>query len=254
MKLKTLCQTLDLYLSLRDFEDISQNGLQVENEVPTIRKVAFAVDACVQTIEAAAACGAQMLICHHGLFWGRSELLRDQHYQRIKLLLHHNIALYAAHLPLDAHPKVGNNAVLAKRFKLQKTRPWGTFRDQTIGIRGTLPRPLRANTVAKKIQQHLEPFGGQTRLFGDAKRMITEMAIITGDAAQDIRKASRAGIDLLLTGETDHVATLIAREAKTTLICGGHYATEVFGVRALADYLEQHHALHTHWIEAPTYV
>ncbi|MCK6510305.1 Nif3-like dinuclear metal center hexameric protein [Myxococcota bacterium] len=253
IKLPALCEYLDGFLQIKAFRDIAQNGLQVEG-AEEVRHIAVAVDARQQTFQQAAACGAQLLICHHGLFWGRSELLCGTHYQRIKTLIHNDLGLYAAHLPLDAHLEVGNNAVLARALQLQDLEPWGDYKGQTIGIRGHLPRAIKTTTFVDRVAQTLRPFDGFAKLFGQGKPSIREIAILTGDAAMDIHQAAQDGIDLLLTGETNHVAAVMAHELPTYLLCGGHYATEVWGVRALADHLKARFDLHTTFLHLPTQV
>jgi dinuclear metal center YbgI/SA1388 family protein len=251
--LDKLCSYLDDYLQLRLFRDISQNGLQVHCSRP-IEHIALAVDARQESFRQAAAIGAQLVLCHHGLFWGRSELLVGTHYQRIKALIEHDIALYAAHLPLDAHPHVGNNAILARQLGLHDLKPWGDYKGQVIGIRGTLTRPTKPTTFAERVAKILQPFDGMARLFGQGRKTIQEIAIITGDAALDIHQAAASGIDLFLTGETNHIAASIADELSIYLLCGGHYATEVWGVRALGEHLCERFNLQSTFLHIPTHV
>ncbi len=253
IKLHALCEYLDGFLQIKAFRDVSQNGLQVEGS-EEIRHIAVAVDARQQTFQQAADCGAQMLICHHGLFWGRSEVLCGAHYQRIKTLIQHDIALYAAHLPLDAHKEVGNNAVLAETLQLQDLQPWGDYKGQSIGIRGRLPRAMKVERFVERFAQTLRPFDGFAKLFGHGKPSIRDIAIVTGDAAMDIQQAANDGLDLMITGETNHVAAVMAHELSTYLLCGGHYATEVWGVRALAEHLHARFDLHTTFLHLPTHV
>ncbi|MCB9643165.1 MAG: Nif3-like dinuclear metal center hexameric protein [Myxococcales bacterium] len=253
ISLSELCEYLDRYLNLKMFRDMSQNGLQVEG-AQQIEHIALAVDARQQTFEQAAACGAQMLLCHHGLFWGRSELLRGHHYKRIKMLLQHDIALYAAHLPLDAHPEVGNNVVLAHELQLQDLQPWGDYKGQTIGIRGRLARAMKVERFAERFEKVLAPYDGFSKLFGQGKSSIRDIAIITGDAAMDFFQAANDGLDLLITGETNHIVAMVADELGAYLLCGGHYATEVWGVRALGKHLEEKFGIQTTFLHVPTYV
>ncbi len=152
-----LCQYLDEYLQFEFFpRDISQNGLQVEGP-DTIRTIAVAVDARTQTLQAAAELGADWLLVHHGIFWGRSELVRGPHYRRLKICMENNLGLYAAHLPLDAHMEVGNNAVLGNKLGLENIRSWGKYKGQTLGVRGSLPTPIPLKDFLKKSQSVLEP-------------------------------------------------------------------------------------------------
>lgn len=252
VKLRKLCRYLNEYLVFEEFpRDISQNGLQVEGP-DNVTKIAFAVDARTDTFAAAADAGAQLLIVHHGIFWGRSELLVGPHFRRVKTLLDRGVGLYAAHLPLDAHPEVGNNAVLAEKLGLQKLRPWAKYKGQTIGVRGALPKAVALSTFLKKATEVLEPEGGTVQHFGRGPKQVRNIGIITGDAANEIPRAAASGLDLLLTGEPSHVFVVSADEHEVHLVCGGHYATETFGVKALASHLEQKFNVETEFIHLPT--
>ncbi len=252
VKREKLCRYMNEYLVFEDFpRDISQNGLQVEGP-EKITRIAVAVDARTETIQAAADAGAQLLIVHHGIFWGRSELLRGPHYRRIKTLIERQLGLYAAHLPLDAHPEVGNNAVLANALHLKKIRPWAKYKGQTIGVRGTLPKALPIADFLKQVSSVLEPEGGHVQHFGRGKDKVRNIGIITGDAANEVPRAAEDGLDLLLTGEPSHVFVISADEHEIHLVCGGHYATETFGVKALAAHLSETFDLETHFIHLPT--
>lgn len=252
MKLRELCRYLDEYLQLDLFpRDISQNGLQVEGPVD-INTIAVAVDARTSTITQAAELGAQMLLVHHGLFWGQSELLRGPHYRKIKLLIEHQVSLYAAHLPLDAHLDVGNNAVFAKLLHLREVTPWAQYKGQTIGIQGKFASSLSLPTLLSKLEAILVPWGGTVQHFGQGPNKIKRIGIITGDAANEIPTAAQHGLDALITGEPSHVFVIAAEEHGIHLICGGHYATETLGVKALAQHLEETFSLRTHFIHHPT--
>lgn len=252
MKLKQICDYLDQYLQLDLYaRDPSQNGLQVEG-LQEIHTIAVAVDARQQTFIEAAKIKAQLIIVHHGLFWGQSLLLNGSHYRRIKTLLSSDIALYAAHLPLDAHPEVGNNAVLAQALGLRKCQPWSKYQGYTIGIRGQLPRALALESFLQKVRELITPVGGTLQLFGSGPNKIRNIGIISGGAATDIISADRAGLDLLLTGETSHIAATVADELQTHLLCAGHYATETFGVKALAQHLREQFDINTTFIHLPT--
>lgn len=252
MKQTELFQYLNEYLQLDLFpRDISQNGLQVEGP-EEINTIAVAVDARTATIQKAAELKAQLLLVHHGLFWGSSELIRGPHYRKIKCLLDNQLALYAAHLPLDAHPDVGNNAIFAKHLGLQNTSPWAQYKGQTIGIQGQFPSPKTLSATIKKIKALLEPVGGTVQHFGAGPTHIQRVGIVTGDAANEIPTAAQSGLDMLITGEPSHVFVIAAEELGIHLVCGGHYATETLGVQALAKHLETQFQLTTHFIHHPT--
>lgn len=251
VRLKKLCAYLNDYLQIHDFTDPSQNGLQVEGP-KEVELLAVAVDARQKTIDNAAKAGAQMLLTHHGLFWGRSELLRGIHYKRVRTLLQNDLALYTAHIPLDAHLEVGNNAVIAREMGLKKCKPFGKYRGAAIGIQGLLPEAMPFENFMAQTTALFEPVGGVMRALGGGKRKVRKIGIVTGDAANEIPRAARAGLDVLVTGEPDHVMAMIAEEERVHLVCGGHYATETFGVRALADHLSEKFDIDTTFIHAPT--
>ena len=208
--------------------DPSLNGLQVDNDGAEIRSIAFAVDAALETFRRAAAAGADMLFVHHGLFWGRQLRLDGGHRERIKFLLDHNIALYAAHLPLDQHPALGNNAALAELLGLEGLEPFGLWHGVKIGWKGTFPAPVTTDEAARRIG-----FNGHPPLavlpFGRPEN--TTCAVVSGGAAAEVREAIEAGIDLYITGEASHEVYHHVAEAGINMIAGGHYATEVWGVR-----------------------
>ncbi|TNE49977.1 MAG: Nif3-like dinuclear metal center hexameric protein [Deltaproteobacteria bacterium] len=247
-----LCQYLDEYLQFEFFpRDISQNGLQVEGP-DTINTIAVAVDARTQTLQAAANLGADWLLVHHGIFWGRSELVRGPHYRRLKICIENNLGLYAAHLPLDAHMDVGNNAVLGNKLGLENIQAWGKYKGQTLGVRGSLPKPIPLKDFLQTAKNVLEPEGGSVQHFGAGPDKVQHIGVITGDAANEIPNAASAGLDLLITGEPSHVFVVSADELGVHLVCGGHYATETFGVKALAEHLKDKFGIETHFIHHPT--
>ncbi|MDR2516353.1 MAG: Nif3-like dinuclear metal center hexameric protein [Spirochaetaceae bacterium] len=208
--------------------DPSLNGLQVDNDGAEIRSIAFAVDAGLETFRRAAAADAGMLFVHHGLFWGRQLRLAGGHRERIRFLLDHNIALYAVHLPLDQHPALGNNAALAELLGLKALKPFGLWNGVKIGWLGTFPAPVVTDEAARRIS-----FNGRQPLavfpFGRAEN--TTCAVVSGGAAQEVLEAIDAGADLYVTGEASHAVYHQIAEAGINMIAGGHYATEVWGVR-----------------------
>lgn len=233
-------------------KDISQNGLQVEGAAD-IYKIAVAVDARAKTFEKAIELGAQLLICHHGLYWGRPILLRGMHYKRFQLLIENKLGLYASHLPLDAHPEVGNNAVLSQKLGLTELKPWSEFRGLTIGLQGEYTHPRSLENVLTQLRELVEPVDGEVRHFGSGPKEIRRVGVITGDAASQLESATAEGLDMLITGEPCHVTAAMAEELGAYLVTAGHYATETFGVRALAAHLETVFDIETEWIHAPTF-
>ena len=239
---------LDEYLAIAAWEDRSLNGLQVAGS-PAVAKVALATDAALATFQMAAETGARFLIVHHGLFWGAPAPITGTLRARLAALLDAQISLYAAHLPLDAHPEVGNNAILARLLGILEPRPFGRHGDRTIGFEGKLPRPMELAALVGRIEALL---GGHTDALAFGSDQVERVAIVSGDAADLIPEASRCGVGAFITGETSHVAWHVAREHRLNVLFAGHYATETLGVRALGDHVAARFGVETVFLDAPT--
>lgn len=229
--------------------DASRNGLQVDRREGEIRRVAFAVDAAAQVFEEAAQWGADLLFVHHGLFWGKETCLTGPRYRQIRLLMNHDIALYAVHLPLDAHLSVGNNAVMADVLGLQDVEPFGLVKNIPIGVAGAFPRPWDIQEVSRCLfgtrftPLAVLPFGpGEIRTVG----------IISGGAPHEVDQAIEQGLDLYITGDANHVVYHRCREARINAIFGGHYATEIWGVQRMAERVAADTSLETTFLDIPT--
>jgi dinuclear metal center YbgI/SA1388 family protein len=237
MDLSELCGRLNERLAVEEYADVdaSANGLQVGPPEATVERVAFAVDAAEATIETAAERGADLLVTHHGISWGGIERVTDTHYRRVAPLVEHDIALYTAHLPLDGHQDLGNAAGVSDVLGLSDREPFGTHGPVTIGQRGRLTDPLARERVADRLGDELDTGdrGVQTLAFGP--ETVEDVAIVTGSGSDWLAEAAEAGVDALVTGEGKQKAYHEAREAGITVYLAGHYATETFGVRALAD-------------------
>ncbi|GAB4221740.1 MAG: Nif3-like dinuclear metal center hexameric protein [Spirochaetales bacterium] len=254
MKKMDLC-ALDSYfrsiLKITEFEkyDYSLNGIQVDRGEGPIHRVAFAVDACQESFRAAYEWGAEVLCVHHGLFWGKELPIRGVHRERIKFLLEHDIALYAAHLPLDADPEIGNNSTLARKLQLQDLSPFGVYRGVEIGIQGRFPEPMDLQTVVSRLfgspspDYQLLPFG---------KPEIRTVAIVSGGAASEALQAIDQGIDLFVTGEPAHTIYHTCMEAGINVVFGGHYQTETGGVQQWAERTNRDTGLETRFFDIPT--
>ncbi|MDR3147485.1 MAG: Nif3-like dinuclear metal center hexameric protein, partial [Treponema sp.] len=194
---------LDAYFrSLLDIEglsgiDDSQNGLQVDNDGSEVGKIAFAVDANLETFEHAASRGAGLLFVHHGLLWGSPLRVMGNHRGRLKFLLDHNIALYAVHLPLDEHPQLGNNAALAELLGLREIQPFGLYHGRKIGYKGVLEPPISVEEAAGRIR-----FSGRPPLgvFPFGRDLNRTCAVISGGAPREALQAIEEGLDLYITG------------------------------------------------------
>lgn len=243
----------DSFLDRRSFSaDVSMNGIQVQNSAPAakdVKKVAFAVDACLETIEKAAEAGADILFVHHGLFWGSPMTVTGSHYDRLKALMDADMALYASHIPLDANPECGNNYGLAEDLGLTELEPFGVWRGMTVGVRGVFRNPVSIEQLAEK----LAPEGERCNVilpFGPSE--IRTAAVITGDGGSDAEAAADAGVDVFITGEAGHTCYHMAKEKRLNLIAAGHYNTETIGVRRVMRKLAQEKNVETVFIPAPT--
>ncbi|MGI5173183.1 Nif3-like dinuclear metal center hexameric protein [Treponema sp. OMZ 840] len=241
------------FLDMHAFaQDSSQNGIQVQNVNPDgthIIKAAFAVDACLETIERAAKIQAQLLVVHHGLFWGKEQVLTGIHYRRIKALMDNDMALYASHLPLDADELTGNNYGIARRLCLSNIRPFGLWKGMTIGVQGEFDQSLCLDTIIRRLFPNGEKI--QTLLpFG--KKDIKKVAIISGGAGNQLQQAVQEKIDLFITGEIGHEQYHEALENGINVIAGGHYQTETVGVSLLAEKMHKELSVETVFIDVPT--
>jgi dinuclear metal center YbgI/SA1388 family protein len=242
----------DFFRTLLDLEgfssiDPSLNGLQVDNDGTRIEKIAFAVDASLETFKRAA--GAGLLFVHHGLFWGSPVRIGGIHRQRIKFLLDHNLALYAAHLPLDQHPALGNNAVLAELLGIEAPEPFGLYHGRKIGYKGKLKDVLTVEAAAERIGFMGRPPLG---IFPFGKRENSNCAVVSGGAAEEVREAIDEGLDLYVTGEASHEVYHDCQEGGINMIAGGHYTTEVWGVRRLMETAARELQIEVEFIDVPT--
>ncbi len=251
MKLGDLDNHLKKLLFLDEYEraDISLNGLQVGDHNREIKRVAVAVDACQETIERAAQLNADMLFVHHGFFWGRPIAITQNHYRRIESLLNNQVALYAVHLPLDAHPELGNNAQLAERLQLKSTAPFGEYKGKKIGIKGELPAPL---SIAEVIRQLGTTESDCLSILPFGQAEISTVGIVSGGAPREVMDAIDEGLDLFVTGDASHEIYHLCLESQINVISAGHYFTETVGVQAVARYLEEKLGLETVFIDLPT--
>ena len=233
--------------------DRAMNGIQVDNNGAVVNKIAFAVDAVMETFEQAAAINAGMLFVHHGLFWGASLKVTGNLRRRLMFLLDHNICLYAVHLPLDQHPKYGNNAVLAELLELENIEPFGDYHGRKIGYKGTLSTPIAIEEAVKKITFMGRPPLG---VFPFGKKEIYSIDVVSGGATGNAREAIEDGVDLFVTGESSHSVYHDCLEGKLNMIAGGHYCTEVWGLHSVMRHckeeLGKNYQIETEFIDVPT--
>jgi len=226
---------LDTFLRVREIQDESNavNGLQVEN-LGTADRIVAAVDASLEAIEAAAIApgGGTLLLVHHGLFWDGNVPLTGRRHRRVRALLERNTALYAAHIPLDIHPEVGNNMVLARRLDIALEGWFGDYRGQRLGVHGELVLPREE--LVRRIEGQL---GATARLIPGGPAVTGRVGVITGSGGGFVTQAKAAGLDTLISGEGAHHTYFDAMELGVNVIYAGHYATEQVGVQALAQHL-----------------
>ena len=252
MKTFNLIEYLDRYLEIDKIPDASWNGLQVQGKDET-QIVGVAVDACQDAIDAAAEAGVNFLIVHHGLFWDKKpERITGAHYRRIKSLLDAGINLYAAHLPLDWHPQVGNNAVLARRLGFEVVAGFGrsgAADGRSIGWIAQCPQAL---TQVELLERATAALPGDVRADFFGPKQIQRVAIITGGGTSLLSEVVTAGVEAYITGEPKHSSYHFTREHSLNVLYGGHYETETFGVIALAEHLEQKLQLPFQFLDFPT--
>lgn len=229
--------------------DNSLNGIQVGKDESPIGRIAFAVDACLDSFKQAAEWQADMLLVHHGLFWGKPAAVTGILYDRINFLVRHDMALYAAHLPLDMHPEVGNNAGMVRALGLEEVTPFGNYRGTDIGFKGIFQKPHTIDSVLDLLSLKKEdclgilPFG---------TKEITSVGVVSGGAATEAYEALEENLDLFITGEISHQIYHYCLEGGLNLISGGHYATEVWGVRQVAEKTARELAIETRFFDIPT--
>jgi dinuclear metal center YbgI/SA1388 family protein len=230
-------------LDLDAYPDYGPMGLQVAG-AREVSRIACGVSASLELFERAAAAGAQMLLVHHGLLWDRdSRVIDDAMRRRLKELFDSEITLAAYHLALDAHPEVGNNALLARELGIE---PSGQFAG--IGFGGPLAEPVSVDEFAAQVREQL---GSEPVVFAHGPERIERVAVVTGGAARHLADAAREGYDLFLTGEPAEPSLHTAREHGIHFVAAGHYATERIGIQALAKRLAEQFDLEWEFIELP---
>jgi len=245
-EVESIVRFLNRELAIDAFQDRSNNGLQVANS-GKVTRVCVGVDATMAFFEEAARRKADMVICHHGMSWDSSlKRIVGLNYRRLKFLMDHDIALYACHLPLDAHPRYGNNAQIFRALGLIKRKPFGLYHGVSIGFSGSLPRPMPYDA----FKEHVRLVVGNTVGSMDfGKRTVRTVAIVSGGAADEIEEAAEKGIDVYISGEPKLSAYHIAQEFQLNAIFAGHYATEVFGVKAIARLLASRFKLRAEFVD-----
>lgn len=229
--------------------DIALNGVQITSSDKEMKKVAFAVDACLDTIVKASDAGADVLVVHHGLFWGQPLSITGSHYERVRRCIESDMALFAAHIPLDAHPLYGNNAQMALKLGMSGYDPFGTFRGMSIGFKGELPVEMTLPDIAYRLGFSYE---GGLKLLPFGKTLIKTVGIVSGGAGFDVKDAIEEGLDLFITGDCPHEIYHLVEESGINMISGGHYRSELFGVKALERLCKGKWGLETMFVDSET--
>jgi dinuclear metal center YbgI/SA1388 family protein len=246
--LANIASYCDRLLRLTSFQDWpgAANGLQVENN-GRVTRIAAAVDATCATIRRATAARADLLVVHHGLFWTPPQPWTGTRYEQMRLLLAGNLAVYSAHLPLDAHPRLGNNARLCRALGFRQLAPFFFQRDAWLGFR------TRTRVDRGRLVRRLEgALSHHVRVVPGGPAVCRRIGVVTGGAGGDLQIAAREGIDTFITGEGPHWTFGAAEDAGINVLYGGHYATETFGVKALVGHLAGRYRLPWTFIDHPT--
>jgi len=237
----------DAYLDSKAVKDRSHNGLQAEGR-PAVKKIAFGVSASLECIRQAADWGADMLMVHHGLLWGKTQPFKGPLKRKLELLFGSGMSLCAWHLPLDRHPEAGNNARLLKMLGAKGLKPFGTCDGIAIGFRGAFPKPRTTGDIAAALAIKLD---AEPLCFRFGTEKIRTVGAVSGGAAGMFEQAVEAGLDLYITGDVWESTQELARESRANFISAGHYNTEKPGVMALAGALEKKFGVKTEFIDIP---
>jgi dinuclear metal center YbgI/SA1388 family protein len=248
-RIPSLIAALDELLTPDAFPDLGPNGLQVPG-MRDAERVVTGVSAQRALIERAVELDAQLVLVHHGLFWdfaptGLTPLLAE----RLRLLFVHDVGLAAYHIPLDAHPVLGNNAILAERLGCERHEAFGDFKGAAIGRSGTLPGD--GVSAAEFFARVREVTGREPTVFAGGPERVRRIGVVSGSAAGMLAEAMTAGLDAFVTGEPREHVMADALEGGIHFVAAGHYATETFGVRALGDWLADRFGVEHHWVDLP---
>ncbi len=248
VEIERLVQFFDDTLAIAGFPDYPHalNGLQIEGP-RAVSTVAAAVDASEATIRLAVEAGADLLLVHHGLFWSGLQPFTGVLFRKLKTLVEGRLAVYSAHLPLDAHPELGNCAILAREAGLRVKGPFGAFQDREIGWWGTVD-----TTRDALVSDLTSLLGGDVRVIPGGPERLGRVAVVTGGGASFLTEAADQGLDALITGEASHHHYHEAMESGVSLFLCGHYATETWGVRALAERAAAELGIAWRFVDAPT--
>jgi dinuclear metal center YbgI/SA1388 family protein len=248
-ELLPLVSRLDHLLRTADIVDYpgAFNGLQIENQ-GVVSRIVAAVDACEAVILQAAREPGTLLLVHHGLFWSGAQPIKGILYRKLKAALDGDLALYSSHLPLDLHPSLGNNVLLAKSLGLTGLKPSLELKGQSVGVMGKI-KPMKREKFEALLCKSV---GGRVHLAPGGPETIASVLVVTGGAGGEVARAADLKVDAFVTGEGPHWSFTAAEELGLNLFYGGHYATEVFGVKALARWLSEGTGLPWSFLDHPS--
>lgn len=249
VELQELVKFLDKGLRITEIPDYpgALNGLQLENS-GCVTKVAAAVDASLPVFEKAIAAGADLLIVHHGMFWQGAQRVVASQYQKLKLAMDANLAVYSAHIPLDIHPEWGNNALLCEKLGMRHPESFHLWKGQLIGLKEDMDVSLD-----ELLERVCMAVGGEAKICrGRKSEHAGIVGVITGGAGSEVQAMKDSGINTFITGEGPHWSFPLAEELGMNVIHAGHYATETFGVLKLIDVLEKNYLLCKYFVDHPT--
>lgn len=248
-ELSSLISAANDWLRIDEIPDYPQalNGLQLQG-TREVRKIVAAVDACLPVVEAACQADADLLVVHHGLFWQGAQRIVDSLHTKLKRAIEHGLAIYSAHIPLDVHPELGNNAQLARSLELGEPRPFFPWKGIELGL--SLDVEMARGDLLSRVESAT---GAAAHLCPGGPEAVRKIGIITGGAGSEISAIAQSGVDTFVTGEGPHWSYTAAEELGINLIYGGHYATETFGVKALAKrWTEEFPGTEWEFIDHPT--
>lgn len=250
MTLTDLTAYLDTLLRIRELPDYSNavNGLQLANRKGEVTQVVAAVDATLPVVKKAIAAGADLLLVHHGMFWSGLQPWTGATFERMSLALENNLAIYSAHLPLDVHPELGNNAQIAKAMQLVPSGGFLDYKGMSVGV--TCDAALSLDDVVSRFTRALD--GGRVHVCAGGPKTTRKIGISSGGSGSEVAAAAKAGVDTFITGEGPHWSYTLAEELGINVLYGGHYATETFGVKALAQHLQEQFDLPWQFVDHPT--
>jgi dinuclear metal center YbgI/SA1388 family protein len=249
MKIADLVTHLNIELRIAEIADYPNalNGLQLENHHGNVNKIVAAVDATLPVMRKAVAAGADLLIVHHGMFWSGLQTWTGPIFQKMKLCHDSGLAVYSCHLPLDFHPTLGNDAVLARALGFEPNGNFMKTKGTENGAR--IQTEISREDLVKRLEQAT---GSRVHVCPGGPEIVRTIGIMTGGAGSEVATVAKAGIDTFITGEGPHWSYTLAEELGVNLIYGGHYATETFGVKALAAHIESKFGIPWEFVDHPT--